>query len=89
MVLINESFMSTLMFVLFTKDQANDRESGWLSQSVKRLPLDFGSGHDLTVCEFGPASHSVLTDRSLEPTSDSVSFCLPLPCSHSASLRNK
>ena len=25
-----------------------------MAQSVKRLTLDFGSGHDLTVCEFKP-----------------------------------
>ena len=24
----------------------------WVAQSVKPLTLDFGSGHDLTVCEF-------------------------------------
>ena len=34
---------------------------------------DFGSGHDLTVCEFKPASGSVLTAQSLEPSVDSVS----------------
>ena len=26
----------------------------WVVQSVKRLTLDFGSGHDLSVCEFEP-----------------------------------
>ena len=25
-----------------------------MAQSVKRLTLDFSSGHDLTVCEIGP-----------------------------------
>ena len=25
-----------------------------MAQSVKRPTLDFGSGHDLTVCEFEP-----------------------------------
>ena len=34
---------------------------------------DFGSGHDLAVREFEPASGSVLTAQSLEPVSDSVS----------------
>ena len=35
------------------------------------------------------ASGSVLTAWSLEPTSDSVSPSLPLPCSHSVSLSQK
>ena len=26
----------------------------WVAQSVKRLTLDFGSGHDLTLHEFEP-----------------------------------
>ena len=26
----------------------------WVVQSVRRLTLDFDSGHDLTVCEFEP-----------------------------------
>ena len=51
---------------------------------------DFGSGHDLTVCEFkprvglcavssSPTSGSVLTAQSLEPASDSVSPSLSVP----------
>ena len=28
--------------------------STWVAQLVKRLVLDLGSGHDLTVCEFEP-----------------------------------
>ena len=37
---------------------------GWAS--------DFGSGHDLAVCESKPSSGSVLTAQILEPASDSV-----------------
>ena len=44
---------------------------GWAS--------DFGSGHDLAVCEFEPASGSVLTAQSLEPASDSVPPSLSAP----------
>ena len=36
-----------------------------MTQSVKPLTLDFGSGHDLTVCEMEPALGSMLTVRSL------------------------
>ena len=36
-----------------------------MAQSVKRLPLGFGSGHDLTVHAFGPVSVSGLTVQSL------------------------
>ena len=37
-----------------------------MAQWVKRQTLDFGSGHDLTVCEIdrAPASGSPLTARS-------------------------
>ena len=47
---------------------------GWLS----RLGVDFSSGHDLTVCEFGPTLGSELAAQSLEPASDSVSLSLSL-----------
>ena len=46
-----------------------DGAPGWLS----RLSADFRSGHDLTVCEFEPASGSVVMARILEPALDSVS----------------
>ena len=53
-----------------------------MAQSVKRLTLDFGSGHDLMVCEFEPRAGSV------EPAWDSPSLplSLSLPCSLSHSL---
>ena len=56
-----------------------------MAQSVKQLNLDFGSGHDLTVCEFEPWAG--LHAGSVEPAWDSVSLprslslSLPLPCS--------
>ena len=37
----------------------------WEAQSVKRPTLDFGSGHDLMVCEFEP--HIRLHVDSAEP----------------------
>ena len=53
---------------------------GWLNtfrgarvaQWVKRLTLDFGSGHDLTVPEFKP--HVGLNADSAEPAWDSLSL---------------
>ena len=54
----------------------------WVAQSVKRPTLDFGSGHDLMVCEFEPRLG--LCADSLEPTWDSLS--LPLPHSLPLSL---
>ena len=51
-------------------------------QSVKLLTLDFGSGHDLMVCEIEPCI-GLCTD-STEPT---LGLSLPLPPSpHSSSL---
>ena len=53
----------------------------WVARLVKRLTLDLGSGHDLTVPEFEPpALGSVLTAR------DSFSLPLSLPLSLSLSL---
>ena len=58
----------------------------WVSQSVKRLTLDFGSGHDLIVCEFEPS-----IGVSVEPAWDSLSLPLSLPlpnsCMFSLSLK--
>ena len=51
---------------------------GWVTQLVKRLTLDFGSGHDLTVFEFEP--HVRLCTDSVEPSWDSLS--VPLYHSH-------
>ena len=47
-----------------------------MAHSVKQLT---GSGQDLAVSEYGPASGSVLTAQSLEPASDSVSPSLSAP----------
>ena len=59
----------------------------WVAQSVERPTLDFGSGRDLTVCEFEPRVG--LCADSVERAWDSlsVSLCLSvslsllLPCS--------
>ena len=37
----------------------------WVAQSLKRLTLDFGSGHDLRVREIEPLLGSMLTARRL------------------------
>ena len=48
----------------------------WVAQLVKRLALDFGSGHDLMVREF--KSRVGLCTDSAEPAWDSLSRSLPL-----------
>ena len=54
----------------------------WVAQST----LDFGSGHDLTVCEIEPRTW--LFADSAEPAWDfSLSVSLPLSCSHTLSLK--
>jgi len=57
----------------------NPGERGaWLAQSVKRLTLGFGSGHDLRVVGLSLTMGSVLSGESAED-----SFPLPLPpCSY-------
>ena len=50
----------------------------WLAQSVKRPTLGFGSGHDLTVCEF--ELRNGLCVDSAGPAWDSLSLPLyPFP----------
>ena len=48
----------------------------WVVQSVKRLTLDFGSGHDLMVCEIEPHVESHFGNA--EPAWDSLSPSLSL-----------
>ena len=48
-----------------------------MAQSVKRLSLDFGSGHDLTAREFEP--HIGLCTDSTEPAWGSLSPSLSAP----------
>ena len=50
-----------------------------MAQLVKRLALDFGSGHDLMVHEFEPRIE--LCADSAEPAWDSHSPSQPHPCS--------
>ena len=49
----------------------------WVAQSGKRLTLDLGSDHDLTVHEFKPQVK--LCAHSMEPTWDSLSPSLSDP----------
>ena len=37
------------------------RRGAWVALSVKRLTLNFGSGHDLTVREFNPCIRLCVT----------------------------
>ena len=47
-----------------------------MAQLVKCLILDFGSGHDLMVCEFNPELGSAMTAQSLLGIlSPSLSLC--------------
>ena len=48
-----------------------------MAQSVKRLTLGFGSGHDLMVCEFKPRGR--LCADNVEPAWDSLSPSLSAP----------
>ena len=48
----------------------------WVAQSVEYLTPDFGSGHDLMVCEFKP--HIRLSAVSTEPAVDPLSSSLSL-----------
>ena len=48
-----------------------------MAQAVKRLTLDFSSGHDLTVCETEPRVG--LCNDSTEPAWDSLSPSLSAP----------
>ena len=51
-----------------------------MAQSVKGLTLDFGSGHDLTVCGIEPCIR--FCAESAEPASDSLSPSLSEPPLH-------
>ena len=52
-----------------------------MARSVERLTLDFGSGRDLTVCEFQPRVG--LCTVSTDPAWGSLSPSFSLPLSHS------
>ena len=58
----------------------------WVAQLLKHLTLNFGSGHDLTICEIKP--HVKLCASSVEPAWDSLSPSLhSLACTCSFSLK--
>ena len=63
----------------------------WVAPSVKRLTLDFSSGHDLTVHEFEP--HMGLCADDTEPAwhfvSLSLSLSLPFALSLSKQIKKK
>ena len=45
--------------------KASNGQDTWVSQSVKCLTLDFGSGHDLAVGEFKPCVGLCADSKSL------------------------
>ena len=59
----------------------------WVAQSVKGPTLDFGSGHDLTVCGFDPCIR--LCADSVEPAWDSLSLSDPPPTCFLSFSQNK
>ena len=61
----------------------------WVAQSVKHLILDFGLGHDLTVCEFEPriGFSTVSTELASDPLFPPPALSAPPPCF--LSLKNK
>ena len=64
--LVTSNLLSEHRFA--SSEYATQKESyrgAWLAQSVKRLTLGFGSGHDLMVGEFEP--HVRLLADSAEP----------------------
>ena len=61
-----------------TEQLRSENGQGRLGGSVSSAS-NFGSGHDLTVCEFEPRVGLVLTAQSLEPVSDSVPPSLSAP----------
>ena len=70
--------------------EVEGERGAWVAQSVEWPTLDFGSGHDLTVCEFEP--HVGLCADSSEPGACfefCVSLSLPFPCSCSVSRSQK
>ena len=56
-----------------------------MAQSIERLTLDFGSGHDLVVPGMEPTSGSALIARNLLGIL-SLPLSLPLPCSSTLAL---
>ena len=76
-----ERFRS-LPYIGIGRVRSTGKRGAWVAQSVRRLTLDFGSGHDLTVREFGPRV-GLCTD-SAEPAwnSLSLSLCLSAALSH-------
>ena len=68
------SFWSVIARWLRVCEVGHEGNLSWgagVAQSVKRLTLDFGSGHDLTVHEFEPCIG--LCSDSEEPAWDSLS----------------
>ena len=59
-------------------------QGAWVAQLVKRLTLDFGSGHDLMVSEFEPRFG--LCADTVEPAWNSLSLSAPPMLMHCLSL---
>ena len=65
------------------QDSRQEGRGAWVTQLVQHPTLEFGSGHDLKVCEFKP--HVKLCADSVEPAWDSMSPSLSAPLMHSFS----
>ena len=63
--------------------KAGSTRGTWVAQLIKHQTLDFGSGHDLKVCEFEPRVG--LCADSVEP-SEILPLSLPLPHLHTLCL---
>ena len=59
----SESLKSTVV-TEYTDSARIVFRAAWVVQSVKCLTLDFGSGHDLRVVRWSPASGSMLSGES-------------------------
>ena len=75
------------LYVEFRKEKRKQRKQtlkyrgqrgAWLDQSVKGLPADFSSGHDLTVHGIEPCVRHCA--HSAQPAWDSLCLCLTVPC---------
>ena len=62
------------------KSKIDEPWGAWVAPSVKRLALDFGSGHDLVVHKIEPTLSSVLMVWSLLGILSLLSLSLPHPC---------
>ena len=78
------SFIKMMISLMSYNLRFSSFKGTWVAQSVKRLTLDLGSGHGLTVPEF-ESCIGLCTD-SMKPARDSLSLLLFLSVPHQLSL---